>query len=73
MRTTFRTTAGLPPWVTWALAVPGVLAVSTAVMDFGDKPTGNFPLRARIGVVGLGLLTLAWMAANTRLRRPRRW
>ncbi|MDA8436078.1 MAG: hypothetical protein M0Z98_08845 [Actinomycetales bacterium] len=72
MRTISRTTVALPAWVTWALAVPGVLAVCAALVDVGDKPSGDFPLRARVGVFGLGLLTLAWMAANTRVRSARR-
>ena len=72
MRRNTRSVAALPVWVTWVLALPGVLAVSAAVVDYGDKPTGNFPLRARVGVVGLALLTLAWVTANTRRRRARR-
>jgi len=63
---------GLPPWLTWVLAVPGLLAVIAALVDYGDAPAGNFPLRARMGVLGLALLLMAWLTFNSRTRRPRR-
>lgn len=71
MRTSGATRGGVPAWTVWMLAVPGVLAVCAALLDFDDKPTGGVPLRARIGVLGLALLAMAWTASAATRRRPR--
>ena len=65
------TSAAAPTWTVWMLAVPGVLAVCAALLDFDDKPSSGVPLRARIGLLGLALLALAWTAANAKLNRRR--
>ena len=59
MRMSGGTGAGVPAWTVWMLAVPGVLGVCAALLDFDDKPTSGAPLRARIGLLGLALLALA--------------
>jgi peptidoglycan/LPS O-acetylase OafA/YrhL len=63
-----------PAWITWALALPGILALVIAVVDYSRTPIDNVAFRAKFALLAVVLLVLAWASDRraARLRQARR-
>ena len=61
-----------PSWITWAFAVPGVIALAIAVVDYTNAPTDNLGFRAFLGLIAGVLFGLAWVSDRRRALRQRK-